>query len=687
VFGVPGSREAAALAGLVHDLGKYTPHFQQRLLTGRRDPRGHAAIGAAWLGRGDDPIRQHLAFLVAGHHGGLPGRRWLQGRMQETLRDPDTAAAWEAARADLGQLGAEPLPRVAAADLEFWLRMLFSCLIDADRLDTERHFRPARAARRGAAPPLADLELRLRTHLDVMSVEGPVNAVRQEVRRACEAAAAMPPGFFRLAVPTGGGKTLSSLAFALGHARLHGLRRVVVAVPYRTVTEQTADVYRAAFRTSDPAVVLVHHSQVEPGDAESDERRDLLVENWDAPVVVTTHVRLFEGLFACQPSACRRLHSVARAVLVVDEAQVLPPRLLLPLLEGLRQLVAHYGATVVFSTATQPALEDRQGFAGVPNLRDIVPDPARYFTLPALRRVHYDLEPLKGPPWDARRLAVAMGEESQALAVLNTRRDAVRLYKAMDGAPGRVLLTSNLCPAHRRKVLDEIGAALPPGTRCERPCHVAATQLVEAGVNLDFPAVFRVLGPLDSIVQAAGRCNREGDLRGADGRPRLGRVTVFRLAGGGLPRDEAYQTATAEAEAVLGQAGVDLYDPGVFAAYFERLYRMTAEHSREQRAIADARAHFDYPETARLFRLVPDEGVPVVVTYGDSPAAVAAAQRELCQAGWLSRETARRLRPYTVELRAPQRYAGLLEEVAPGILLWRGEYDEVRGLVRPGEEV
>lgn len=668
----PGSSEAARAAGMIHDIGKATTGNQRYLLgQGPRPEGGHSLAGAAWLLACEDCRMRLLALVVAGHHTGLPALVELRTRVGT---GPEFGRVWEAAAREVGPL---PTQLGGAPDLsdllvvEFWLRMVFSCLVDGDRLDTEGHFHPERAQqRRVEAPSLGALAEQLTRNLDGRPRETPIDAWRHEMRQDCERAAPCAPGFFRLTLPTGGGKTLSGLSFALRHALCHGLGRVIVALPLTTVTEQTAEAYREVLGAG---AVLEHHSRVDPGDDHEAERNGLLAENWDVPIVVTTHVRLFESMFSNLPADCRRLHQLARAVVIIDEAQALPPRLVQPLLAGLRELVDRYGTTVVLCTATQPALEARKGFAGLVGLRDIVPAPGRYFQV--LRRVEYDLAPLRGQPWPVDRLAAAVGAEPQVLVVLNTRRDAAAVYNALAGTPGAVLLSADLCPAHRQRVLAEVKRRLEDGTS---PCRVVSTQLVEAGVDIDFPVVFRAVGPLDAIVQAAGRCNREW-------RRDSGRVVVFCLEGGALPSGD-YETATAEALRVLQQPGGDLHDPAVFGEYFRRLYDLTAR-SDASRLIAEARKLLDYPTTARRSRLVEDEGVPLVVLYGESGAEVERARREVA-AGGLSRGTARRLQRYTVSTLRPQelqRYEELLEEVAPGLRLWKGGYDAVRGLVRPAD--
>jgi CRISPR-associated endonuclease/helicase Cas3 len=470
---------------------------------------------------------------------------------------------------------------------------------------------------------------------------------------------------FRLTVPTGGGKTLSAMGFALRHALVHDLRRVIVAVPYTSITEQTAGVYRAAF--GHDRAVLEHHSALDP-EAVDEQTIDglwarLAAENWDAPIVVTTTVQLFESLFARSTSKCRKLHRLAGSVIVLDEAQALPSHLLATILDGLRALVASYRVTVVLCTATQPALDDAPGFKGLAGVREIAPDPPRLFA--GLRRVDYEL-PQENEAWPWRRAAEEMRPERQALAITNTIADALALFDALDD-PESFSLSTLLCGAHRRQVLGEVRRRL----RAREACHVVSTQVVEAGVDVDFPLVLRAVGPLDRIVQAAGRCNREGRLRS-------GRVVVFRPAEGGVPSGP-YKTGTQLSETILGESGADLHDPALYEEYFRRLFGLV---NLDEQRIQDLRRSLRYEEVANRFRMIQDDMVDVVVEYDKRAARLLDSVRSEKHT---SRQTFRALQPYMVSVRSSQlkkyQQRGLIEEVKPGLLRWLGEYDDRRGLV------
>lgn len=541
---------------------------------------------------------------------------------------------------------------------------------------TERHFQVEVATRREGVPSITTLwETFERAHQrqQRQAPASHLNRLRQQVYEQCCEAASQPPGFFRLTVPTGGGKTLSSLAFALQHASAHSLRRVIYAIPYLSITEQTADVFRGIF--SDPQVVLEHHSGIHPPEdplhvTPQHHWQRLAAENWDAPIIVTTAVQLFESLLARTPSACRKLHNIARSIILLDEAQMLPTHLLETILDVLQQLVHSYSVTVVLCTATQPALDQRHGFPGLQGIRDIIPDAAPLFT--ALARVTYQW-PQPGECWSWQQVAEQMCTVSQALAIVNTRADAVKLTHILSAADAKVLhLSTSMCGAHRRAVLQEARRRL----LAQEACHLVSTQLIEVGVDLDFPLVLRALGPLDSIAQAAGRCNREGKLP-------QGNVIVFDPLEGSLPPGP-YRTATMLTHALLQQGDIDLTDVATYQRYFERYYALV---DRDEPHVQAARSQFNYPEVASRFQVI-EESLPVIVPYQppERPTHLTDLLEVLQQQPMQRRVLLRQLQPYIVTLRpsvftALKRDHDLLQELLPGLWIWRGAYHAVYGLL------
>ncbi len=667
-FAAPfGGAELAQAAGLLHDLGKASPAFQSYLLEAERglgpshgpDHKAAGAVLAAQLGL--DP----LALLVQGHHGGLRDRSDAAVWLRTHLRSEEVRRTMENLPAELDQLlrfDPPSVPNLDRREAELFLRMLFSALVDADFLDTEAHFAPETAAERARPMPgPAQLLERLEDHLRRLEAGvplTPVNRARAEIHAACLAAAELPPGLFRLAVPTGGGKTLAGMAFALKHALEHGMRRVIVAVPFTSVTEQTADVHRKVWG---PDPVLEHHSALDPEDLPDPRRRlwmRLAAENWEAPIVVTTTVQLFESLFGRTTSRTRKLHNLARSVILIDEAQALPVGLMRPIVEMLRLLCACYGCSVVLSTATQP-VADVPGLGWLGEGRDLVPEPRRFFD--RLRRVEWVTVDER---WSAERVAAEAARSPQALVVLNTRRGAMR---QLDRCGREALhLSTLLCGAHRRRVLEEVRRRLGQG----EPCLLVTTQVIEAGVDVDFPLVLRAVAPFDSVVQAGGRCNREGRLE-------RGRTVVFVPEEDRLPPG-AYRAGAEITAGMLRRPGLDFDDPGAAGAYFHQLYGLL---DTDERRVLEAQRDLAYERVAERFRMIPDAGEPVVVPYGPEADRLHGLLASASNPGE-ARDTLRRLQPYLVELwpeeLALARRRGWIEE-GP-LPLWTGPYDQVRGV-------
>jgi CRISPR-associated endonuclease/helicase Cas3 len=560
--------------------------------------------------------------------------------------------------------------------LEFWTRMLFSALVDADFLATERFYTPDRPGARARTATLAELRRLLEERLQTFEADTDVKRLRGYVLDRCLHAAALPPGMFSLTVPTGGGKTLSSMAFALRHAEKHGMRRIIAAIPFTTIIEQNAAVYRGIFGGE---AVVEHHSALDEETLESqygeqELRRRLAAENWDAPIVVTTNVQLFESLFANRPSRCRKLHNIAKSVLILDEVQTLPAGFLRPVLDGLTELASNYGCTVLLSTATQPALTKRAALPdGLDGVREIIPDASDLAA--RLQRIETSWPSPGDPPITWEALAETVAREPQALVIVHRRRDALELARLLKPV-GRHHLSALMCPVHRLEVLARIRDLLS----AHQPCRLVTTQLIEAGVDIDFPVVFRALAGLDSLVQAAGRCNREGGLRGNDGAPRFGRFRVFRAPTS--PPPGILRRGLEVMEAMLrGRAEIPaLGDPDWTDEYFRRLY---ATVDLDKKAIQLARSELDFATVAEEFQLIEDGSWPVVVPWNDSEARLAAHR------DWPTRQSRRALQPYTVQVYRHDldalRQQGAAEEVAPGLfeltLPYRHLYDRDLGLI------
>lgn len=638
----------AGLAGLLHDAGKFRSEFQTYLREGgRRGSVDHASPGAALaVERLEKNTGTLLAYAIAGHHGGMPdgsspvrslGERISRGRNLALDIPPECPGP-------LSELPvSDRLPfsldkKRLGFELSFFTRMLFSCLVDADWLDTEAFLDRDKAAERGGYPTVAELLAVLDPALDDKSRSAPptpVNRLRAEVLAACRNAAESEPGLFSLTVPTGGGKTLSSLAFALRHAARHGLDRVIYVIPYTSIIEQTAGIFRGVLGD---AAVVEHHSAFTPD--EEDLRQRLAAENWDAPLIVTTAVQFFESLFANTPSRCRKLHNVAASVVILDEAQMLPPDLLKPCVEAVRELALHYRASLVLCTATQPALlRSEECPWGLDHVREIAPEPERLHA--ALRRVAAVLEPT--PLADAD-LAARLSDRDQALCIVNTRSHARALFKLLGPGEGAFHLSAAMCPAHRSAKLEDIRKALREG----RPCRVVATSLVEAGVDVDFPEVLRAMAGLDSLAQAAGRCNREGRLAG------LGRLTVFEPADWPLPK--RFRVVAQAAASALRRTGGDPLAMAGVEDYFRELYWIRADKLDAKDILGKLRDGakkllFPFRTVAEEFRVIESLGEPIVIPWAgpEGDDAVRAALRALEYADFVGAPL-RKLQRYTVQV-------------------------------------
>ncbi len=637
-----GWRALAELAGRLHDIGKASAEFQAYIRGERGRGGDHSGAGAIEGAKAyRTPVGPILAAIVAGHHAGLADGNGLTAR----LTGPVPAyPGWQVHSGALPPVG-ELVPTrcwKAIADpgfsAAFLTRMLFSCLVDADSLETERFYTEAeeRTAPRGGFRCLSELRDRLRAHMAEVkdaakATPSELNTLRGEVLDRAVAGAGKPPGLFTLTVPTGGGKTLASLSFALEHAVRHGLRRVIYVAPFTAIIEQTAGVFRRALAVGEGEDVLEHHvsydweaaaKRLSAGRDRDDEGGDptarlhRAAENWDVPIVVTTAVQFFESLFAASRSRCRKLHNFAGAVIVLDEAQTLPLPLLRPCMAALEELTRNYASSVVLCTATQPALRKADGFTRgfeIDEERELAPDPKALYT--RLQRVRVEVMP--DPVPDATIVA-RFADQDQILCIVNSRKHARDIYALIKDMPGAVHLTTLMCPLHRRTVLQDLRRRLKAG----EPVRLVATSLIEAGVDISFPEVWRAAAGIDSIAQASGRCNREGG-------PVLGRVVVFTPAEAKPPRSiEAFWQAS---RPVLRQHEDPLSLEAV-RAFFQELYWQkgtaafdAATLDRKPWPILPAIAErapeltFPFESIARAFRMIDDVMEAVVVPWRAGP--------------------------------------------------------------------
>ncbi len=604
------SQEAAGLIGRIHDAGKTHPDFQAHL-RGENRNHPHAADGAKWLDAHIPTLGRLLAYAVDGHHAGLPDgvgdatsltshlckAQEPQGVKVEPPKDVRTLLPDFIKNGDR-----EEVPR----KLWLWVKMLYSCLVDADWLDTERFMDPKRAADRPETfDDLHTLLGRYHAHMATFRADTPVNKLRTDILQSVLAKAKNAPGLYTLTVPTGGGKTLASLGFALEHAVANEKCKIIYAIPYSTIIEQTSKTLSDVLGARN---VLEHHAEAKWREDEDKIAVPLrqLTENWaGVPVVVTTNVQFFESFYSAQSSRCRKLHNVANSVIILDEAQKLPEKFLAPCAELLRRLVSDYGCTVVLCTATQP---DLSAF-GLKEATELAPDVDGLYA--ALRRVDYHL--LGRMEWTD--LAERIAQETGALCVVNTRQDARDLYAELaKRKPGDTFhLSTWMCPAHRRDVITAIRNRLKAGT----PTYVVSTSLIEAGVDLDFPAVFRALAGLDSLAQAAGRCNREGKLKNPDGTPAHGQVYLFEE-----PKPCAMGTLRkAIFAAGLLPEGLDEapHHPAAFTAFFKEYFNGLNDRGEDLLKKLQNPANLRFRDVSEHFRMIPGEGEETVfVPYGEA---------------------------------------------------------------------
>lgn len=620
--------EAGYAAGILHDLGKYSAPFQRRL-EGSSERVDHSTAGAIvatqQYAKG---MAELLAYCIAGHHAGLangrdPGERSpLSERLEADI--PSIGSAWK----DVLSLPKEPnppstftqLPERAFFQLTFLTRMLFSCLVDADYIDTETFYAKHETGisqHRGGGPSLKRLREKLDAHLEGFNTEQSINQIRAHILREVRNKAKLKPGCFSLTVPTGGGKTLASLAFALDHAINHGMDRVIYVIPFTSIVEQNAEVFRHALGELGIKAVLEHHStfdaeKASKGDKTSLDKLRRDSENWDAPIIVTTSVQFLESLFAAKTSRCRKLHNIARSVVILDEVQTMPLPLLRPSVAALDELALNYHASIVLCTATQPALIETDDAAhsftgGFKNVEELAPSPSELYR--ELKRV--TVRHIGSLNDD--QLRDELLDTEQVLCIVNNRRHARALYESIAEQPGAFHLTTAMCAVHRRQVLNDIRRTLKAG----QPCRVVSTSLIEAGVDVDFPRVLRAEAGLDSIAQAAGRCNREGKQT-----PEKSEVRIFATANEEwAPPPELKQFAQATRE-VLRQHSHDPLSLDAIEAYFTLLYWQQGPDQLDKHQLLSLIENsgldgLPFETLEKKFRLIDNNQQSVIIPFDD----------------------------------------------------------------------
>ncbi|MDA5194522.1 CRISPR-associated endonuclease Cas3'' [Govanella unica] len=700
-----GAETAGKAMGLLHDIGKRSLAYQSYIRTplghpGLKGPDHSSAGAKEALAVYGPQYGRLLAFGIAGHHSGLMDGAGYEGkgsslrdRLEKTVEPYD---GWQDHVVDLpslqqlkdGLLRPKPNAIGKGFPYAFLMRMMFSCLVDADFLETERFY----ATSSGAEPPARGGVIGLR-HLEAIRAhmarhrkdDSEVNCLRSEILDYANGKAALSPGLFTLTVPTGGGKTLTSLSFALEHALRHDLRRIVYVIPFTSIIEQTAEVFRDALKTPDD--ILEHHSnfdwdrkEVASNDVEHEGaaglaklRRD--AENWDAPIVVTTAVQFFESLFAARTSRARKLHNLAKSVIILDEAQSIPVKLLRPSMAVIDELARNYGATVILCTATQPALRlqdealpltKTKALEGldISDERELAPDPRGLYT--KLKRVKLDW---RREPLSDADIAAGFAEQPQMLCIVNSRAHARDLFTLLRDQEqmGAVHLTTLMCAKHRRTVLAKVREDLKAG----HPVRLVATSLIEAGVDVDFPEVWRAATGLSSIAQAAGRCNREGRL------PGLGRTVVFESAEHKTP--PVIEAFYGPAREMLRRKGEDALSLESITAYYRLLYSQHGIEGLDAASLNEAKfpiipaidatvsnLNFPFSQIEQAFRMIDDVMEPVIVPWDeDAVAAINALQHAEFPPAGVQRKLQQYVVPVPAKARAAMLAVGAVQAVRP----------------------
>lgn len=698
-----GGDQWAYLAGLWHDLGKYSDAFQAKLfaengieMKSADSPRkvvhseagGHYASLKGW--QGADRV---LSWLIMCHHTGLTdfspdmiGAKALEPKM----RDPEQSK--QIIKNVPPQIANQKMPRQiipVGADPAFFIRMLFSCLVDADFLDTETFMNHKRAVlRRRDHPSMESLLTDFDQYLNGIcngAEPTPINKIRAEILNRCRIMATRKPTIFSLTVPTGGGKTLSSLAFALRHAVTYHKHRIIYVIPYTSIIEQTASVLKNIPGFND--AVLEHHCNVAEIDGEEEvAKHQLASENWDMPIIVTTSVQFFESLYGCRSSRCRKLHNIVNSVVVFDEIQCLPPKYIRPIIFAIRELFRHYLVTPLLCTATQPVLTQTEQFdftfrEGFKSVTEIVENPNALAE--QLKRVQIELFRNSMEETSLEDLAKAIiAEEKPVLCIVNRKEDARHLSNLLP-EKRTMHLSTNMCAEHRSRVFSLIKKLLKEEQNA--PFFAVSTSLVEAGVDIDFPVVYRALAGLDSIAQAAGRCNREGRLA-------TGKTVIFVSQ-----KQPGYvlQPASITMELLTNSDLFGLLSPASYKIYFHQRFWQLGQNALDSenilQLVSGHSMNYYFRSAAEKFRLIDDDWqMAVIAPYGKAMELVG----KLSEMPWDTHKILRRLQRYAVNI--PLRLFKTLTDMEyvreldgfPGLfLLDFSLYHNIYGFVPPEDSV
>lgn len=681
------------ICGILHDIGKYSLSFQKKL-HGENLAVDHSSAGAQLsqelYGKAMGTL---LSYCIAGHHSGLldygtPASKegTLYARLHKKLED------FGAYRNELGWISTVKLPNLPITiidreyqgfTLSFFVRMLFSCLVDADFIDTESYFSHKLKPRGNQATVLQLSKIFNKFVRNLSNDATKINSKRREILRSCLAMAKNTPGLFTLTVPTGGGKTYSSLAFALNHAVVNNLERIIYIIPYTSIIEQNAKAFKDVLGEEN---ILEHHSNYQFDRDQSEnlqsvnEKLKLASENWDIPIIVTTNVQFFESLFSHHSSRCRKIHNMSKCVLIFDEAQMLPVPYLIPSLLGIAELIKNYGSTAVLCTATPPSVSE------------LLPSSVKPVEMMANPRQLYDdfkkVQVIKKGVIDDNVLAGELNQMKQVLCIVNTRKHAREIFHKLNSKNNVFHLSTLMCPVHRQRTFQEIRKHLKE----KRTCRVISTQLIEAGVDIDFPIVYRSIAGIDSIIQSAGRCNREGKLD-------TGYVYVFE-PDSEYAKIRGYLERTASISKMVLRRYEDPISLEAVDYYFRMLYDIEGKEALDKKEILDCfeakgkQLEFDFQTAGERFKLIERNTFSIVVPYYDrkEKSDLEYITKLLQEAEYTSHpvQVARKLQPYTVPIYENEYHVlqrnGVLKILNDSFIVledYENYYDENTGLLIP----
>ena len=671
------------LAGLLHDLGKYQAAFQEYLRSGgKRGSVPHASWGAGFT-----RIKHMLemSFVIDGHHKGIPDNStWKFDTEPFKRNEKEEYEAVIARFLEDNQIQEGELYKKLAEEIsktsshrEIFIRYLFSSLTDSDWLSTEKHFdKGISEIRSDISLPIEEMIQKLEAGLSKKPKEGKINQLRNAARYEALEKANQPCGFYSLSLPTGMGKTLTSVVWALRHAKANTLKRIIIVLPFVNIIDQTAQILKDIFGNE---LVLEHHSNFNEDDTANDldeanyslleQRKKLACENWNYPIIVTTTVQFFESLFSNRPSKCRKIHNIAESVIIFDEVQTLPKEVILPTLQMLKEVQSIMKTSFLFCTATQPAFEKRKGFDGIENIQPLITNPAEMYE--ETKRVEYkllnDLEPI-----DLSDLFKATSDENaSALVIFNTKKPTLEFFnlaKSDSHWENKYHLSTGMCPEHRKRVIKNIRNDLS----AKRKILVSSTQLIEAGVDFDFPVVFRALAPLEAIIQAAGRCNRENNLG-----PSGGKLFLFKMNDSAMP-DKTYSACANHAEEFIKSDIEQLHNPNTFNRYYAQVVNLYV--NPDQYNINQARKDFNFQTVNDSYRVIRDstEGL-YMCNYNDE-------SRQLFHSiehtEFLSKDDYRKMQMFTVSVYRHFIFknSANCKTMPQGFMVWYGNYDQQTGI-------